>query len=175
MLERSLCERMLKTKMLDSRNQRWNSSVADRAALQVIKAATIYFAIVFGIGFVLGAIRVQWIVPRLGLRNAELLEQPLMLIAVFLTARWVVLKFGSKLTRTEILSIGLIAFGILILVEVMVVLFLQPVRAGDALSGIAYFLNLGMFALMPWLASIRKTRLVGLSRHAHHSLLMRGR
>jgi hypothetical protein len=142
-----------------------NSETTDPDVGQILKAAGVYFAVVFGIGFVLGVIRVLWVGPFLGIRNAELLEQPLMLIAVFLTARWVVLQFGGKLSRTEILSIGLIALSILILTEVMVVLFLQPVRAGDALSGVAYFLNLGMFAIMPWLVSLARST----SKREEHS------
>jgi hypothetical protein len=45
---------------------------------RILKAAAAYFALVFGTGFVLGTIRVLWVVPQLGLRNAELLEQPIM-------------------------------------------------------------------------------------------------
>jgi hypothetical protein len=37
---------------------------------------------VFGTGFVLGPIRVLWAVPRLGERVAELMEAPLMLVAI---------------------------------------------------------------------------------------------
>lgn len=152
-----------------------NSATKDPDVGQILKAAGIYFAVVFAIGFVLGVIRVLWVVPLLGIRNAELLEQPLMLIAVFLTARWVIHQFGGKLSQAGILSIGLIAFGILILTEVIVALFLQPVRGGDTISGVAYLLNLGMFALMPWLVSSWKIRAPGSHCRAHHSLLMRGR
>src|SRR5688500_2146902 len=104
-----------------------NSATTEPDVRQILKATGVYFAIVFGIGFVLGVIRVLWVAPLLGVRNAELLEQPFMLIAVFLTAKWVVHEFGSKLSRTEILSVGLFALGILLLAEVIVVLFLQPV------------------------------------------------
>lgn len=130
-----------------------NSAILEQNAIQILKAAGVYFVVVFGIGFVLGIIRVLWLVPLLGVRNAELLEQPLMLIAVFVTARWVVLKFGHGLSRPQVLSVGLIALGILLLAEVIVVLALLPVRAGDTISGLAYFLNLGAFAVMPWLIS----------------------
>jgi hypothetical protein len=55
-----------------------------------METAASYFTLVFGTGFVLGTIRVLWVVPQLGLRNAELLEQPIMLVALFLSARWIV-------------------------------------------------------------------------------------
>ena len=50
----------------------------------------LYFAVVFGTGFVLGPIRMLWLVPRVGARTAELLEAPVMLVAIVLLARWVV-------------------------------------------------------------------------------------
>jgi hypothetical protein len=34
--------------------------------MQIAKAAVLYFALVFGTGFVLGTIRTLWVVPRLG-------------------------------------------------------------------------------------------------------------
>ena len=124
---------------------------------RILKAAASYFVLVFGTGFVLGTIRVLWVVPRLGVRNAELLEQPLMLVAIFLSARWVNRRFGFGLTGTEAVSIGLLALGVLLLAEVMVVLLLQPNRPRDPISGTAYLLMLGVFGVMPWLVSKRKT------------------
>ena len=46
----------------------------------ILKAATVYFALVFGAGFVLGPIRILLVVPRLGGRIAELIEFPVMLL-----------------------------------------------------------------------------------------------
>lgn len=42
--------------------------------MRVLKAAATYFGWVFGAGFLLGTIRVLWVVPRFGTRTAELLE-----------------------------------------------------------------------------------------------------
>jgi hypothetical protein len=53
------------------------------SSAQVVKGH-VYFALVFGTGFVLETIRVLCSVPRFGERNEELLEQPRMLIAVVL-------------------------------------------------------------------------------------------
>jgi len=43
-------------------------------------AALEYVARVFGAGFVLGIVRELWVRPRVGVRAAELLELPLMLV-----------------------------------------------------------------------------------------------
>ena len=45
--------------------------------MQILKAGVLYFALVFGAGFVLGAIRIMWVVPRFGTRIAELMETPI--------------------------------------------------------------------------------------------------
>jgi len=41
--------------------------------MQILKAATFYFALVFGAGFLLGTIRVLLVAPRFGTRTAELM------------------------------------------------------------------------------------------------------
>jgi hypothetical protein len=133
-----------------------------RGSAQVFKAALIYFGVVFGTGFVLGTIRVLWSVPRFGERNAELLEQPLMLIAVVLAARWTVRRDGSALAPIEGLAIGLVALGLLVAAELLVVLELRGlslseyVRTRDPVSGTVYLLMLGVFALMPWVILRRR-------------------
>jgi hypothetical protein len=58
--------------------------------MPILKAGGLYFALVFGAGFVLGTIRTLWIVPRLGTRLAELIETPIMLLITILAARWTV-------------------------------------------------------------------------------------
>ncbi len=75
---------MLRSK---ERATQMSTSSRVRSSAQIFKAALLYLFFVFGAGFVLGTIRVLWSVPRFGERNAELLEQPLMLIAVVLAAR----------------------------------------------------------------------------------------
>jgi hypothetical protein len=40
--------------------------------IQILKAGVLYFAVVFGMGFVLGPIRILCVTPRLGMRMAEL-------------------------------------------------------------------------------------------------------
>ncbi len=54
--------------------------------MRTLKAGVLSFAIVFGAGFVLGPIRIVWVVPRLGARIAELLEAPIMLVITIVAA-----------------------------------------------------------------------------------------
>ncbi len=52
--------------------------------VRIVKTALLYFALVFGAGFVLGPIRILWVVPRFGTRMAELMEAPIMLVVSIL-------------------------------------------------------------------------------------------
>jgi len=125
----------------------------DIDSIGFVTATLTYFGLVFGVGFILGVIRVLWVVPFAGVRNAELLEQPLMLAAIFLIARWTIKHPARELSRVDTLRMGLVALLILILAEVLVALFINPDRPRDTLSGIVYLMMLGIFGLMPWFLS----------------------
>jgi hypothetical protein len=131
-----------------------------RTTIQLIEAAALYFAIVFAAGFVLGPVRELWAVPRFGQRVAELIEEPIMLVAVVFAARRTVRRFRVSLETTKSLGIGLIALGFLLGAELLVVLGLRSlsvaeyIKSRDPVSGIVYLLMLGVFALMPWLVSL---------------------
>ncbi|MCC6362393.1 MAG: hypothetical protein IT165_02655 [Bryobacterales bacterium] len=117
------------------------------------KAAALYFILVFAAGFVLGPIRILLLVPRVGERWAELMEMPLMLGVIFLAARYTVSRF--HLSGTARLAAGLLALFFMLLAELTVVLRIRGLDiagylAGrDPISGAAYLLMLGVFALMP--------------------------
>jgi len=68
--------------------------------MRILKAALLYFAIVFGVGFVLGTIRTLWLVPRLGARAAELLEMPLMFVVFVVATRVVVRSQSAPSTKS---------------------------------------------------------------------------
>jgi hypothetical protein len=63
---------------------------------KILKAGVLYFAVVFGAGFVLGTIRTLWIVPSFGTRRAELMEAPIMFAITVLASRWVVLRLAIR-------------------------------------------------------------------------------
>jgi hypothetical protein len=123
---------------------------------QVIRAAGLYFALVFGAGFVLGTIRVLWLAPAVGTRTAELFEMPIMLGVIILAARWVTQHIQAPPTASNRLSMGGMALTMVLALDFTVVLwmrglsFAQYIETFDPVAGTAYFVMLGLFALMPW-------------------------
>ena len=126
-------------------------------SIRILKAAVAYFAIVFGAGFVLGPIRILFVVPRVGERVAELLEAPLMLIVIVLAARWIVRRFQLPARTVFRLGAGLIALGLGLLFELTLVLKLRELTLAeyfetrDPIAATVYYLILVLFALMPLL------------------------
>ena len=127
--------------------------------MKVLKAGLAYFAIAFGAGFVLGAIRVLLVVPRLGTRTAELVEMPIMLAVSFLAARWVARRFVMPYAVPSRLAMGLIALALLVAFEFTVVLWLRGptldayFATRDPVSGTVYYVMLVVFAILPLLVA----------------------
>lgn len=123
----------------------------------VIRLATYYFAIVFAVGFALGTVRVLWLVPALGERWAELSEMPLMWLASYLAARYLMRRSRDGLCWTGALWTGLLALVLLLAVEFTLVLGLRGLTLSDYLasrdwvSGTAYMVSLLAYAVMPLL------------------------
>jgi hypothetical protein len=57
---------------------------------RALTAGTVYFLILFALGFVLGTLRVTVVVPRLGAFAATMAEVPVMLAAAYFTCRWMI-------------------------------------------------------------------------------------
>jgi hypothetical protein len=90
-------------------------AMAGSTVKKTFKPGVFYFALVFSVGFVLGAIRTVWVVPRLGVRLAELIEAPLMLGVSILAARWVVRHVGIASLWSRRLAMGCIALALMLL------------------------------------------------------------
>jgi hypothetical protein len=123
-----------------------------------LKPSLAYAAIVFGVGFVLGSIRVFLVVPRIGVRGAELLEAPLMIFASFLSARFIVWHW-RLLDRAHCLVVGILSLAFMLVAEVSFVLaqgvsIPEYVASRDPISGPVYLLSLGIFTVMPLLVSV---------------------
>jgi hypothetical protein len=132
-----------------------------QTTVQILKAGALYFALVFGAGFVLGTVRTLWVVPRIGTRMAELLEEPIMLVIIILAARWVVRRFAVSPKASSLLSIGGIALGLMLVAEFTFVAWLRGLSVRDYLAGrdpvagTVYYAMLVLFAIVPLLAARR--------------------
>lgn len=131
--------------------------------MRVLKAGALYFTLVFAAGFVLGPVRELWAVPRFGATAAELMEMPLMLAAIVLVARWTVRRLAVPPAPSARLGMGLIALGLLLAAELVLVgrlrgLSVTEYLAGkESVAGAVYVLALGLFAVMPALVGPRRS------------------
>ncbi|KPJ93590.1 MAG: hypothetical protein AMJ55_07700 [Gammaproteobacteria bacterium SG8_15] len=119
-----------------------------------------YFALVFGIGFLLGTLRVLVLVPAFGERYAELSELPLMLIAIYFSARLLLRKLPIT-PNIRYLYAGVLALLLLLVFEFTVVLNLRDMSlqqyfsSRDPVSGAAYVFSLLIYMLMPYILATR--------------------
>jgi hypothetical protein len=129
--------------------------------MRTLKGGVLYFAAVFGAGFVLGPIRMVWVVPRLGARMAELLEAPIMLVITFVAARWIVRRLAVPPTPSGRLGMGGIGLGLMLIAEFTLVLWLRGLSIRDYIAGrdpvaaTVYYATLGAFGILPLLVARR--------------------
>ena len=127
--------------------------------MPTFKAALLYFLMVFGAGFLLGPIRIFLLVPKVGIRAAELFEMPIMLAAMFCAARQTNAKF--LLPPTSRLAASLIALTLMLTAELTVAVTLRDLTireaflSRDPISGGAYYASLILFALLLRVLPIR--------------------
>jgi hypothetical protein len=122
----------------------------------VLRAALIYFALVFGVGFCLGPIRVLVLEPRFGATAAELTEAPLMLTAIYFAARSVARRYCVGLGGGARFAVGLIAAGLVLGADLGVgvglrgMTVVEVLRHRDWLTGSVYYASVSWMALAPW-------------------------
>ena len=85
--------------------------------LAAIKAGILYFAIVFGAGFILGTLRVIVLMPVIGELASVTLELPIMLFISWLACSKLVSHFSIPTKVPHRLAMGALAFGLLMLAE----------------------------------------------------------
>jgi hypothetical protein len=127
--------------------------------MTILKAGVLYFVRGFGVGFLLGPIRILWVVPRFGTRMAELMEMPIMFVISILAARWIVRRLAVPSTPSSRLGMGCVALGLVLSAEFTLVLWLQGLSISeylasrDPVSGTVYYIMLGVFAIRPLLVA----------------------
>lgn len=136
--------------------------------MPLLRAAVVYFLCAFGAGFLLGALRVTLLVPRLGARTAELLELPVMVAIVVVVARWRVQRTPAWSPARQ-LAVGWLAWGLLLLAEFALAALLsgrsprEVLAAHDPVAAVAYYASTVVFALAPWAVARRRTRRAALA------------
>ena len=122
---------------------------------KTILAALTYFAIVLGMGFLLGMIRVPFVVPRIGERWAELAEMPIMASVIFVAAGFILRHFPAICSPARALTTGVLALALSVATELALVVLLQSqslsefLASRDKVSGSVYVVLLLVFAVMP--------------------------
>jgi len=123
--------------------------------IKLLRAGVLYFAIVFGIGFLLGIVRVVVLVPRIGSRVAELAEVPVMIAASYLTARFLLRKLSIAFSVPDRFVMGISALFLMLAAEFGLVFWLRGASFAeyfstrDPLTAGVYYVSLILFGLMP--------------------------
>ena len=135
--------------------------------MRAVKAGAVYFLLMFAVGWVLGPIRELWAVPRFGRLTGVLLEAVIMLIAMAVSARWVIRRFRVKPTFGSTISMGLVALGILVPAEMAGVVWVRELSFREYLGsfltapGFVSLLMFVLFAAMPMLVTRLGRKRVG--------------
>ena len=112
---------------------------------------------VFGVGFALGPLRVLLLEPRFGVPAAVLMEAPLLLAAIMLAGRWVGRTLCAGGSSLELLGVGVLAAGIVLIADVLVgvglrgMTILAVFTARDLVSGSVYYALVAVTAIAPWM------------------------
>jgi hypothetical protein len=128
------------------------------------KAGMLYFAIVLGMGFILGLVRIPFLVPRLGERYAELAEMPIMFIVIVIAARHIVRRYALDRDVGIRLQVGFLALALAVSAELLLATLIQSrsiaqyIASRDPVSGSVYLLLLLLFALMPAMLVYKTSR-----------------
>ncbi len=95
---------------------------------RIVKAAIVYFVVVFAVAFLFGTLRVMVIAPRTGPLVAVAFEVPVILAFSWLVAGRVLER--GPMTLPGRIAMGALAFGFLMLAEMAlaILLFGQPPR-----------------------------------------------
>ena len=128
--------------------------------MRILKAGLVYFLVVFGAGFALAFVRLPLLVPRFGVRTAELLEIPVMLAVIVWASRRLAQRHPD-LSHSSRLLAGIVALVLLVGAELVVAYALgdrspsQYIASRDPVSGSVYLASLVFFAASPALWSSR--------------------
>ena len=127
--------------------------------MRVTLAMLFYFGSVFGVGFLLGPIRVLWLEPRFGPIIATACEAPFMLLAILIAARWVPRVLNIRRDSKALVLIGVGSLVLLQIADFTIGFWLRGFTPKEQFvqlltgQGSIYAALLALFAIMPWAAN----------------------
>ena len=123
---------------------------------RAIKAGVVYFLLLYGIGFLLGATRELLLAPRFGVVVASALEALPMLAAIFHFAPLIARRFGVAPRSGGRMLMGFFGLVLLIGAEIAMTRAMRGLSPQEWLAhfasveGVIYAALLAAFAAMPW-------------------------
>ena len=127
----------------------------------ILKAALFYFAIVFGVGFLCGPIRLFWLEPNFGALTAIWMEVPILVMAMLFAARYVPRRLRLPAMWSAQAGMGAIALFLVLIADLAVGLLLRKLTLAEIMAnfstptGRVYAGALLLFALLPMLVNRR--------------------
>lgn len=127
--------------------------------MAILRAAIIYWAAIFALGFVLGTLRVLWGAAAIGETAFILMEVPVMLAASWLAARWLVRRYKVPGLGAAA-AMGGLSFALLMLAELALATGLGGMTPGEWFAGLwrvpHFYGTLGQmgYGVMPMLAML---------------------
>ncbi|KAM5528548.1 hypothetical protein FOXYSP1_19029 [Fusarium oxysporum f. sp. phaseoli] len=126
----------------------------------ISRLAFTYFGVVFSTGFFFGTIRHLYVIPKfnLPLPHAEIIEAPLMFIAVIAWANWLVNRYKVPARARVRMAVGLFGLGFMVCMEFMGRrvagrrgLAKESEEVWTEAARALYLFNLILFGIMPWI------------------------
>ena len=123
---------------------------------RAIKAGVVYFLLLYGIGFLLGATRELLLARRFGVVVASALEALPMLAAIIHFAPLIARRFGIPPKSGGRIVMGLVGLALLIGAEIAMTRAMRGLSPEQwlahfaSLEGVIYAALLAAFAAMPW-------------------------
>jgi len=93
--------------------------------------------------------------PRVGVRTAELMEAPIMLMVIIAASRWMVRRFPEPSKSPSRLAMGFLALALMLCAEFALAHVLRGISMReylanrDPVSGTVYYALLVVFAILP--------------------------
>jgi hypothetical protein len=127
--------------------------------MRILISACLYFVIVFGVGFLLGPIRVLWLELSIGKTAAVAIETPFLLAAMIFATRQVPKWTGLDASIGSLAAMGIGALVLQQIADIAVAIGLRGMTLSEQIAsfakpeGLIYLSLIVLFAAMPVLVN----------------------